>query len=126
MVNDLKMSRSSEFREEGVEEDAELKTDVENVVEDKDAPWEVRFARFKKEQQREQEDEDQVWSDVDTEKDSEAVDRVSRLPVINGKRRRKGAGSASSGFSMTSSAIYRNAGLTLLDEKFEQVCLMCI
>ncbi|KAF8526308.1 LTV-domain-containing protein [Hysterangium stoloniferum] len=109
-----------EFREEGVEDGAEVGQDEGETVDDADAPWEVRFARFKKDEKRRHEDREQDGSEVDEEVCTETADTVGRLPVIGGKRRRKGAGSASSGFSMTSSAVYRNAGLSLLDEKYEQ------
>ncbi|KIJ28158.1 hypothetical protein M422DRAFT_235698 [Sphaerobolus stellatus SS14] len=105
-----------EFKEEGVEEEEE-----EEEGDEQDESFEARFARFKKQQKQSPLDgEGSEFDGTDMEGRSETADTVSRLPVIGGKRRRKGAGTASSGFSMTSSAVYRNAGLTLLDERFEQ------
>lgn len=106
-----------EFREEGIDED---KREAEEGEVGEDESWEARFARFKKKQKEATVEVNDSEFDG-TEGRSEAADTVSRLPVIGGKRRRKGAGTASSGFSMTSSAVYRNAGLSLLDERFEQV-----
>lgn len=112
-----------EFYEEG----EEAHNNIENQEADGEESWEVRFAKFKR-QQREKasdvgEDEDDVSSaqDEGTESQAETIDTLGKLPVIGGKRRRRGVATASSGFSMTSSAVYRNAGLTLLDQRFEQV-----
>ena len=53
---------------------------------------------------------------------SEGGDTLEQLPsisVIGGKKRRKGTSEAS-GYSMSSSSMFRNEGLTLLDERFDQ------
>lgn len=107
-----------EFREEGVESDESqgASEDAENTA-TADESWEARFARFKKTQQAPSE-----GSDFDFH--SEGGDTVGTLPnisVIGGKRRRRGASDAS-GYSMSSSSMFRNEGLTTLDERFEQVC----
>ncbi|KAH9929688.1 Low temperature viability protein-domain-containing protein [Fomitopsis serialis] len=50
-------------------------------------------------------------------------DTVGTLPqfsVVGGKKRRKGSSNAS-GYSMSSSSMFRNEGLTMLDERFEEV-----
>jgi protein LTV1 len=55
---------------------------------------------------------------------SEGCDTVGSMPqfsVIGGKRRRRGSSEAS-GYSMSSSSMFRNAGLTTIDERFDQVC----
>ena len=82
--------------------------------------WEARFARFKKEHEaRNFHEEPDIASDIR----SEGGDTVGKLPtisVIGGKKRRKGASDAS-GYSMSSSSIYRNEGLSLLDERFDEV-----
>ena len=54
---------------------------------------------------------------------SEAGDTVGSLPamsVIGGKKRRKGTSDAS-GYSMSSSSMFRNKGLSTLDEMFDKV-----
>lgn len=80
--------------------------------------WEARFARFKKESKRVP-----PHSDSDGEIGSEGRDTVGnlpRLPVIGGKQRRKGS-SVASGYSMSSSSMYRTEALLTLDERFDQV-----
>lgn len=100
---------------------------TENPNEDEE-PWEAEFVKFKKQQKLKASDDDEDSNsgsgiqDTDARSQAESVDTLGNLPVvIGGKRRRRGAATASSGFSMTSSAVHRNAGLTLLDERFEQV-----
>ncbi|TDL28186.1 Low temperature viability protein [Rickenella mellea] len=98
------------FREEGFSEGSE---DINEVGNDKS--WENQFALFKRHQelQREMSDDGQ----------SEEVDTIGDLPdrpVVGGKRRKKGRSDAS-GYSMSSSSMFRNEGLTLLDERFDKV-----
>jgi len=57
--------------------------------------------------------------------DSDGGDTLGSLPamsVIGGKRRRKGTSDAS-GYSMSSSSMYRNEALQTLDERFDQMIL---
>lgn len=80
--------------------------------------WEASFARFKKEQK-----EAPPSSDSDDDLHSEGGDTIGnlpKLPVIGGKRRRKGTSDAS-GYSMSSSSMYRTETLMTLDERFDQV-----
>lgn len=104
------------------DEDGLLDEGVETKV-GEDAGWEARFAQFKKAQKASAASaEDEVTSLVDVE--SEGGDIVGALPhlsVIGGKRRRRGT-TDGSGYSMSSSSMFRNAGLTALDERFDQVC----
>lgn len=95
-----------------------------------DAPWEDRFKAFKlSEAKARAEDaggsEDEGGEDEDEDdRGTEGGDTVSGLPalsVIGGKRRRKGAQSDASGYSMSSSSMFRNKGLSTLDEKFDRV-----
>ena len=89
--------------------------DVHEETDDADG-WEARFAKFKKESKA------PFHSDFDGEIDSEGGDTVGnlpRLPVIGGKRR-KGS-SVASGYSMSSSSMYRTEALLTLDERFDQV-----
>jgi protein LTV1 len=81
--------------------------------------WEERFAQFKKAQKN------TVQGESDDEYGSEGGDTVGGLPtmsVIGGKKRRKGTSDAS-GYSMSSSSMYRNEALQTLDERFDQVCI---
>ncbi len=118
-----------EFYEEGEggREDTELSAS-QSFPSQGEESWEARFSKFKKQQQlaaaiAAKLDSDD-GSDVEREDQrSEAQDTVGtlpRLPVIGGKRRRKGASDAS-GYSLTSSSMYRNEGLTTLDERFAKV-----
>ena len=83
-----------------------------------DESWEARFAKFKKDQKNAP-----PPSDSDEDANSEGGDTVGnlpKLPVIGGKRRRKGTSDAS-GYSMSSSSMYRTEALLTLDERFDQV-----
>lgn len=108
-----------EFREEGIDEDNGSR-DRRNIEPNEDAPWEERFAYFKKSQ------EGDIGEQSDDEFASEAADTVHGLPtmsVIGGKRRRTGSSEAS-GYSMSTSSMYRNEALQTLDERFDQVSIV--
>ena len=80
--------------------------------------WQAAVKRFKHAQRN---TEDDARSDVDGY--SEGGDTVGSMPqfsVVGGKKRRKGSSEAS-GYSMSSSSMFRNAGLTMIDEQFDQV-----
>ena len=79
--------------------------------------WEARFSAFQEARKSTQQ------YDSEGDEGSEGKDTVGRLrsiAVIGGKRRRKGT-SESSGYSMSSSSIFRNEGLQTLDGRFDQV-----
>ncbi|KAF9567864.1 LTV-domain-containing protein [Agrocybe pediades] len=102
-----------EFQEDGV--DPEPK-DPEDDGEE--TSWEKRFADFKKSQKESEGGSDDGYA-------SEGGDTVGTLPAISviggkGKRRRKGTSEAS-GYSMSSSSMYRNEALQTLDERFDQM-----
>ncbi|KAK7058613.1 Protein ltv1 [Paramarasmius palmivorus] len=110
-----------DFREEGIPDD-ELE---EDVVEEKGEPstWEERFAEFKKAQKAAPQE---PASDDELDFASEGGDTISGLPtmsVIGGKKRRRKGTSDASGYSMSSSSMYRNEALQTLDERFDQVLL---
>lgn len=109
-----------EFREEGVDEDSALASGTHDELDDdENESWEARFAKFKKAQK--QAGPPSHGSDLDQY--SEGGDTIGSLPamsVIGGKKRRKRTSDAS-GYSMSSSSMLRNQGLTLIDEQFEQV-----
>ncbi|KAF8559965.1 LTV-domain-containing protein [Imleria badia] len=85
---------------------------------DEGESWEARFAKFKKDQKNAppppDSDEDGFSEGGDT------VGNLPKLPVIGGKRRRKGTSDAS-GYSMSSSSMYRTDTLLTLDERFDQL-----
>lgn len=83
-----------------------------------ESSWEQRFANFKKTQS--------AAPGSDDGYDSEGGDTVGTLPAMSviggkGKKRRKGSSEAS-GYSMSSSSMFRNEALQTLDERFDQVC----
>jgi protein LTV1 len=100
--------------------DFEENDDIEEAFDENgEDSWEARFAKFKKEQKIAQRPPN---SDED-EDGSEGKDTISglpTLPVIGGKRRRKGTSDAS-GYSMSSSSIFRTEALQTLDERFDKV-----
>ncbi|KAK9459458.1 Low temperature viability protein-domain-containing protein [Lipomyces oligophaga] len=85
--------------------------------EDKNAgEWEKEFARFKISQGREQ-----AQSDLSDEEGDESVDDVGSLVSFAARRKPQTKSAASSNYSMSSSAMFRNEGLTLLDDRFDQI-----
>ncbi|KAF9055880.1 Low temperature viability protein-domain-containing protein [Panaeolus papilionaceus] len=106
-----------EFAEEGIPDNQE---DVEDGVEEEsEETWQKRFADFKKSR----------TADVDSNDECslEGRDTVSNLPEVKviggkGKKRKKGSSEAS-GYSMSSSSMYRNEALQTLDERFDQMIL---
>ncbi|KAI0375462.1 LTV-domain-containing protein [Pilatotrama ljubarskyi] len=110
-----------EFREEGVPEGDDTPAGLDKQGEAaEDESWEARFARFKQEQKSAPQEDS---SDVDDYSEGgDTVGTLPRLPVIGGKRRRKGTSDAS-GYSMSSSSMWRNEHLSVLDERFDQIQL---
>lgn len=100
-------------------EDGDTPKDAPSTEDHEDPDsWEARFAQFKKEQQ-----DVPPPSDSDDELHSDGGDTIGtlpKLPVIGGKRRRKGTSDAS-GYSMSSSSMYRTETLMTLDERFDQL-----
>jgi protein LTV1 len=100
-----------EFGEWGAENGEEEEVGVED--------WQTAVRKFKQAQKNGPD-----GADSDEEGYSEGGDTVGSMPqfsVIGGKKRRKGSSEAS-GYSMSSSSMFRNAGLTMIDERFDQVC----
>ncbi|KAG9016690.1 hypothetical protein FRB90_002482 [Tulasnella sp. 427] len=108
------------FEEQGLNEE-EVEKEEEDVVNEND-DWEARFKRFKKSQDRVAHAHEEV-----SEKDymaSEGGDTIASLPEMSVRgirKRRKKAGSEASGYSMSSSSMFRNQGLTTLDERFDKI-----
>lgn len=86
--------------------------------------WQRDFMKFKKDTKHKAND----W-DSDDEFEEEEEDEVPDLPSISGNkkisktkmRKKKGAMTDTSSFSMSSSALFRTEGLTLLDDRYEQL-----
>ena len=110
-----------EFEEDGVigNNEAEGGSAVEGVEDD--ASFEARFAKFKREKWAVSPLSDSE-SDLDdgNSEGGDTIGRLPKLPVIGGKRRRKGTSDAS-GYSMSSSSMFRTEALVTLDERFDQV-----
>ncbi|KAI0652329.1 Low temperature viability protein-domain-containing protein [Trametes meyenii] len=106
-----------EFREEGVPADEDTAEAPSRADEEEgDQSWQARFARFKQAQKSApQQSEFDAYSEG-----GDTVGTLPQLPVIGGKRRRKGTSDAS-GYSMSSSSMWRNEHLTVLDERFDQM-----
>jgi len=107
-----------EFEEDGIIENGEVEdgSTVGDVEEDQS--FEARFAKFKKEQMTAPPSD--PGSDLDDNSEGgDTVGCLPKLPVIGGKRRRKGTSDAS-GYSMSSSSMFRTEALVTLDERFDQ------
>ncbi len=110
-----------EFDENGIESGEEHEGREEGDNEEhagKEETWEDRFRSFKAAGGLRA-----ASPGLDGEDDSEMGDTLGSLPalsVVGGKKRRKGASDAS-GYSMSSSSMFRNKGLSTLDEMFEKV-----
>ncbi|KAF8963873.1 Low temperature viability protein-domain-containing protein [Flammula alnicola] len=103
-----------DFREEGVDTTEEQLESLDGEA----VSWEKRFADFKKNHTGPKGGSDDGYN-------SEGGDTVGTLPaisVIGGKKRRKGTSDAS-GYSMSSSSMFRNEALQTLDERFDQIIL---
>ncbi|KAI5790179.1 Low temperature viability protein [Geopyxis carbonaria] len=102
---------------------------VENATSKFDNPeWMREFGKFKKAQKKAARDGD---GDTDSLADTmsfggSSIISGSTSGVGTSKRRRRrekkaGPGTATSGYSMSSSALFRNEGLTLLDDRFDRL-----
>ncbi|KAJ3509493.1 hypothetical protein NLJ89_g5199 [Agrocybe chaxingu] len=105
-----------EFREEGINEEKSQDTQSGSV----DESWEKRFADFKK--SRSSLNNESRSDDGFASEGGDTVGTLPALSVVGGKRRRKGTSDAS-GYSMSSSSMYRNEALQTLDERFDQMIL---
>ncbi|CAK5264379.1 unnamed protein product [Mycena citricolor] len=120
LVGDGERGSDEELEFEFAEEGAEDQEDYEEEDLDESADWEARFSQFKKRQGA-------ATGSDDGADGSEGADTVGQLPEMSviggkGKRRRKGTSDAS-GYSMSSSSMFRNEALQTLDERFDQMIL---
>ena len=104
-----------EFRENGLPTDGRNADGMhENDGED-DAEWVARFATFKREQAR----KPTGTTLSDSESEADTVRQMPEFPAAGSRRRRRDTSDAS-GFSMSSSSIFRSDGLRDLDDRFDQ------
>lgn len=88
-----------------------------------DTAWEKDFMKFKHASKHAAND----WDSDNEFDDEEEQDAVGELPAIakkknkNRARKKMGAMTDTSSFSMLSSALFRTEGLTLLDDRYEQL-----
>jgi protein LTV1 len=85
--------------------------------------WEVRFQKFKNGMNAVPAPSDGASDLGDGSEGRDTVGVLPKLPVIGGKRRRKGMSDAS-GYSMSSSSLSRTELLQTLDERFDQASLL--
>jgi len=119
-------------------EDEMAQYEEKDFAKDGDEGWEADFRKYKavtKNKQNDWDSDDEF--DEEDELEEEEVDDLPDLPNFSGaskssaaankkgskrrQRKKKGAMTDTSSFSMSSSALFRNEGLTLLDDKFEKV-----
>ncbi|KAI0274931.1 Low temperature viability protein-domain-containing protein [Gloeopeniophorella convolvens] len=103
-----------EFREDGVPSDEGEPAEGDEEHGD-EGGWEARFAAFKKEQRARR-----AMDDSRSDGGSEGADTIGQIPDFSGRRKRRGASDAS-GYSMSSSSIFRTEGLRDLDDRFDQI-----
>ncbi|KAF9124809.1 hypothetical protein BGW39_007875 [Mortierella sp. 14UC] len=106
---DLDESFFDQLDEDGDFDDEEVEEYYEDEEEEEGGRqgWEADFKKFKKAQQYQSDDDSFEGSDDEHSQAS----RSSRRP----------AGASASTFSMSSSAMFRNENLTLLDERFDKI-----
>lgn len=102
------------------EEPEEIEAGVQSTT------WEKDFFKYKSATKNQAND----WDSDDDFEDEEAADTLPDLPSIapktgkkkkNSTRKKMGAMTDTSSFSMSSSALFRTEGLTLLDDRYEQL-----
>jgi protein LTV1 len=110
-----------EFKDDDAPTDGSNASGVCETGDGDEAGWEARFALFKKEQKGHNR---VVASPPDS--GSEDVDTVGQMPEFSAMRGRysRGVASDASGFSISSSSIFRSDGLRDLDDRFDQVSVM--
>ncbi|KAH9982758.1 Low temperature viability protein-domain-containing protein [Lactifluus volemus] len=107
-----------EFKDDDAPTDGSNASGVCETDDGDEAGWEARFALFKKEQKGHNR---VVASPPDS--GSEDVDTVGQMPEFSAMRGRysRGVASDASGFSISSSSIFRSDGLRDLDDRFDQI-----
>lgn len=109
-----------DFEDDGADADTYHLPQASEINSDEEdgQDWHLRFAKFKKELRA------RVADGTVLDGASESGDTLGRLPslsVLGAKKRRRKGTSDASGYSMSSSSLFRNEGLTSLDERFERV-----
>ena len=87
------------------------------LTEEGDNAWLDEFNKFKKDAKAPKAPKPAAPSDLQ----SSVLTGASALTAGGRKKKRKGALTSTSGYSMTSSALHRTEGLTLLDQRFDKI-----
>jgi protein LTV1 len=111
-----------EFDEDGVPSDGEGGQAERSPQNEGEMTWEDRFKQFKKEQATAKKDHDSDDDFASEGGDTIGTLQTMSMSVIGGKKRRRKGGSDATGYSMSSSSMFRHDGLKTLDERFDQVC----
>jgi len=109
-----------DFEEDGADADTHRPPKDSEKASDEEGgqDWHLLFAKFKKEQRV------RIVDCSVLDGASEGGDTLGQLPslsVLGAKKRKRKGTSDASGYSMSSSSMFRNEGLTSLDEQFERV-----
>ena len=105
-----------DFEEDGADAGTHRKDTEEAADEEGGQDWHVLFAKFK--------EPARVVDGSVLDGASEHGDTLGQLPslsVLGAKKRKRKGTSDASGYSMSSSSMFRNEGLTRLDKQFERV-----
>lgn len=120
-----------DYEEQQYHDEMDTFARVENLEDLKNIDIQADVRRFKQHQSRKNDTDDEFSNDDLDSVSPELEDTLGDLPNIPSKsksgakkkkdRRKKGAMSDVSGFSMTSSAIARTETMTILDDKYDQI-----
>ncbi|EPX71527.1 ribosome biogenesis protein Ltv1 [Schizosaccharomyces octosporus yFS286] len=109
-----------EFYQQPPEKEEEHEYDEQAALAAGKSEWEVEFEKFKLEQKKQPQaaSSDGTFSDEDEEEERDEVPEL--VSTQKSKPRRKAKTAQSSG-SMSSSALFRNEGLSFLDDRFDKI-----
>ncbi|EPY53257.1 ribosome biogenesis protein Ltv1 [Schizosaccharomyces cryophilus OY26] len=110
-----------EFYEQQLEEEQEQGYNEQAALAAGKSEWEIEFDKFKLEQKKQPQaaSSDGTFSEDDEEE--ERRDEVPDLVSTQKSKPRRKAKTAQSSGSMSSSALFRNEGLSFLDDRFDKV-----
>ncbi|TGZ83952.1 Low temperature viability protein [Ascodesmis nigricans] len=83
--------------------------------------WMKEYSKFAKDRKKSKKVDDDMSSMADTMSFGGLSSVGSTMSVSKRRRRREKSGTATSGYSMTSSSLFRTEGLTLLDDRFDKI-----
>ncbi|KAK9379126.1 Low temperature viability protein [Kockiozyma suomiensis] len=98
--------------------------DDEDDDDDQEGGWEKQFSKFKNssnQQPNYSSSADGFDEDEDLDDLASLASFTRKMNLSSGKKKSSGARTSTTGFSMSSSAMFRNEGLTLIDDRFDQI-----